>query len=47
MSCSSDSYSWFALSASFEATKLAVLLFSEKLRIIPFYCAEVNEALLT
>jgi len=47
MSRSSDSYSWFVLSASFEAIKLPVLLFSEKLRVIPFYCAEVKETLLT
>jgi hypothetical protein len=47
MSRSSESYSWFALSASLEAIKLAVLLFSEKLRVIPFYCAEMKETLLT
>jgi len=29
-----ESYSWFALSASFEAIKLAVLLFSEKFRVL-------------
>jgi hypothetical protein len=47
MSCSSASCSLVALLTSFEAIKLAVFLFSEKLGVIPFYWPEVMETLLT